>query len=204
MSANTALITDAAKLATRQTLSDYSAGVFAHTTGDWTKHNVVRIHEVAYSDSAGHTDTLHTLRLVATQFASGVETELVLAVPVNATGESVQVTSGPLITVQPVSQSVVTGTTVRFVVGAISDTTMSFQWYKDGTALTGQTASQLVLPKVTSANAGSYYVTVSNVNGSATSATATLAVAAGTISFDEGGSGFDILGAATFPFSAFF
>lgn len=201
MSANTALITDAAKLATRQTLSDYSAGVYAHTTGDWGKHNVVRVHDTAYVDSAAQTDTLETLRLLLTD-ADG--NDIAIALPVNATGQSVQITSGPLIAVQPATQTVVNGTTVRFTVGVVSDTPVTYQWYKGGVALPGQTASILVLPKVTSAQAGSYSVAVTNVNGTVMSASAILTVAGGVIEFDEGGSGFDIIGAVTFPFSSFF
>lgn len=199
MSANTALITDAAKTAARQTLSDYSAGVFAHTTGDWAKHNVVRIHDVIFTDAAGHTDALKTLRILATLNTN----DLAIGIPANATGEDVELTSGPIITVQPASITVITGSTARFTVGAISDSTITYQWYKGGVALPGQTASQLVIPAATTANDGAYHVVVTNDDGSTTSATATLAVASGTLDFDAEGSGFDIIGFLTFPFSIF-
>lgn len=200
MSANTALITDAAKVAARQTLADYSAGVFAHTTGDWGKHNVVRVYDQVFQDQAGHNSTVATLRILATLGT----TDLAIALPVNPTGQDVQLTSAPIITVQPSNVSVGTGGTARFVVGAISDTALTYQWYKDGAALSGQTAGQLVIPQATSANAGSYYVVVTNVNGSTQSAIASLVVASGSIDFEEDGSGFDFIGFVTFPFSSFF
>jgi hypothetical protein len=43
-----------------------------------------------------------------------------------------------------------------------SPTSVSFQWYKDGTKLTGQTSSNLILLNVQSAQAGKYFVEASN------------------------------------------
>jgi hypothetical protein len=213
MRAEAALLTDAAKLASAQTLSEYSAGVFAHITGDWGGHNVSNVYEQPFNDYAGHTCAPSSLRLEISSAAPTEDVataEIVVILPATPTGAST-LTSVPIITLQPQSQSVVTGTTVRFVVGAISDTSMTYQWSKGvpgrdatgqaitvWTAISGATAVQLVLPKVTGKDAGNYAVTVSNAHGSAASAAATLVVVAGSIRWDQGGDGFDIIGLGKF------
>ncbi len=82
------------------------------------------------------------------------------------------------ITTQPASQIVNEGSTVQMIVAATGSGTLSYQWYRNGTALSGATASSLSLSNVTSNNAGSYYAVVRNASSSATSSTATLSVMA--------------------------
>lgn len=53
---------------------------------------------------------------------------------------------------------------------------LSYQWYRDGVAVSGATSSNLNLGNVAQQDAGSYYCVVSNSVGSDSSATATLAV----------------------------
>lgn len=194
---NSALITDAAKTATRQTLSDYSAGVFAHTTGDWAKHNVVKVYAQPFSDAAAHTVTVSTLRILATQ--AGVD--VAIALPINPSGQDVLLTSPPIITVQPASRSFQLGTVGRFAVGAISDTALSYQWYKADVLMSGQVNSQLVIPSVSAADVASYTVIVTNAYGSVTSAPALLSVSSGVGSSEDGG--FDPLDIIFAPFSFF-
>ena len=86
--------------------------------------------------------------------------------------------SGPALTTQPSSQTVVTGTTVVFnVVAAPSANAPTYQWQFNGTPITGATSARLVIPGVTSANVGSYLATVSNSGGSTVTTPATLALA---------------------------
>jgi len=87
----------------------------------------------------------------------------------------------PSISTQPASLSVTSGQNASFSVSASGSATLSYQWYKDGSALTGATASSLSLSAVSSTNAGSYTVKVSNSAGSATSSAATLSVTAATV-----------------------
>jgi hypothetical protein len=83
----------------------------------------------------------------------------------------------PIILVQPLSLSVLNLDIASFTVVASSLTTMTYQWYKDGTAVPGATSSTLSLVSVTSADAGNYVVKVTNAGGTVTSSTATLSVA---------------------------
>ncbi|MBS0631586.1 MAG: immunoglobulin domain-containing protein [Verrucomicrobia bacterium] len=82
----------------------------------------------------------------------------------------------PLILDQPVGQRAVLGGRVDFHVSATGTGTIAYQWKKDGTNVTGGTAADLSLTGLTAADAGSYSVTVSTTNPSAsvTSSAATL------------------------------
>lgn len=82
----------------------------------------------------------------------------------------------PSIVSNPLSQSVTAGGNVTLTVSVSGSPTLSYQWRKNGVVLSGATTPTLALVNVQSANAGSYDVVVSNANGTATSAAATLAV----------------------------
>jgi hypothetical protein len=88
--------------------------------------------------------------------------------------------SPPGITSQPANVSVVAGGTATFSVAAVGSLPLTYQWRKDGAALSGATNSTLTLSNVQSANAGGYTVVVSNSLGSTTSNTATLTLSPGT------------------------
>lgn len=82
----------------------------------------------------------------------------------------------PTITVQPVSQSVASGGDAIFSVSATGTPALTYQWYKNGVAMSGKTSSVLSLTGVTSGDAANYTVKVTNAYGSATSSAATLTV----------------------------
>jgi hypothetical protein len=82
----------------------------------------------------------------------------------------------PSIITQPSSLSGFAGATVSFLVGSRGVQPLSYQWFFNGVFLPGQTQRTLTLTGITSENAGSYYAVVSNVFGTASSASATLEV----------------------------
>lgn len=90
----------------------------------------------------------------------------------------------PLITTQPHSQTNYVGSTVHFTVAATdnSNPPLSYQWRKNGGNLsdtghiTGSTNTTLTISNVTTNDAGSYDVVVSNPVGPSPSDTATLTV----------------------------
>ncbi len=82
------------------------------------------------------------------------------------------------ITSQPASQTLNEGSTASMSVAATGTAPISYQWYYNGSAISGATASTLSLSALTSAKAGSYYAIVKNGGSSATSSTATLSVTA--------------------------
>jgi len=82
----------------------------------------------------------------------------------------------PVITNQPLSQSVPPVTQVTFRVGATGFPGPTYQWRFNGTNMAGRTSSTLVLNNVQLPNAGDYSVLLSNVAGVVTSRVATLTV----------------------------
>ncbi|MBO0724436.1 MAG: immunoglobulin domain-containing protein, partial [Blastocatellia bacterium] len=84
----------------------------------------------------------------------------------------------PFIRSQLVSQTASAGQDVVFAVGAAGSPAPAYQWFKDGVAIPGATGPTLLIPAVQANAAGDYTVVVNNSAGSATSAPATLTVAA--------------------------
>ncbi len=94
--------------------------------------------------------------------------------PLGITIQSASV-APPVIVKSPVSQSIVTGSTVAFEVTA-TGTGLSYQWFRDGQAVQGATSSLLLLRNTTPAQAGNYTAVVSNAGGQQTSAVAQLSL----------------------------
>jgi hypothetical protein len=82
----------------------------------------------------------------------------------------------PEILTQPISQKVAEGETVTFVAAARGTAPLSYQWYKDGLLLPGQTSLTLTLTGVTTADSGNYTLSVSNPVGRVVSIPANLSV----------------------------
>jgi hypothetical protein len=86
----------------------------------------------------------------------------------------------PVITSQPVSQTVTVGQPATFNVTATGTGPLTYQWFDNGTAITGATSSSYTTPAAAStANGSVFTVTVSNASGTVTSNPATLTVSAG-------------------------
>ena len=82
----------------------------------------------------------------------------------------------PTILSQPASVTVTAGSAAAFAITASSATPMTYQWRKNGVAISGATAATLTFGSATTADAASYSVVVSNSGGSVTSANAVLTV----------------------------
>ena len=87
------------------------------------------------------------------------------------------VNTAPAITSQPVSRSVTAGQTAAFSVTATGTAPMSYQWRKNGSNISGATASSYTTPATTTADNGAQFsVRVTNSVSSVTSNAATLTV----------------------------
>jgi hypothetical protein len=83
----------------------------------------------------------------------------------------------PSITTQPASQTVIVGQTATFSVTGSGTAPLSYQWRRNGTAISGATSASYITPPTTISDSGSQFtVTVSNSTGSVTSDAATLTV----------------------------
>ena len=86
------------------------------------------------------------------------------------------VTLPPLITTQPTSQTGVADRPITLGVVANSAGPLTYQWYFRDTVVTGAPGNTLSFAKAQPSNAGPYFVVVSNVAGTMTSATANLSI----------------------------
>lgn len=95
-----------------------------------------------------------------------------------STAASLSLNQAAAITEHPVSRDVSEGSNALFTVQASGTATLVYQWRKDGVDIDGENGSQLLISSVTSDDAGSYDVVVSNGGGQVVSNSATLTVSA--------------------------
>ncbi len=86
------------------------------------------------------------------------------------------VNAPPIITTQPTNQTVLVGSNVVFVVGAIGTAPLRYQWRFNTADLTGETSASLSIMNAQTNRAGNYAVVVTNAFGAVTSAVAVLTV----------------------------
>ena len=91
----------------------------------------------------------------AYRVSDGTNTNTIAIVSITVSAVPITVTSAPT------NQSVCVGDTVTFGVTA-TGTAITYQWRKNGTAITGQTNTTLILTNVTAADAATYSVKLSN------------------------------------------
>src|SRR5258706_5386319 len=107
-------------------------------------------------------------------FASGP------SIVVSLSGAGVQ--AQPIVTIQPASETVITGQTATFSASVSGATPVGYQWKKNGAAISGATAASYTTPPTTTSdNAAQFIVTVSTATGSVSSNPATLTVMAGVV-----------------------
>ena len=83
---------------------------------------------------------------------------------------------GLAILAQPTNQTVVQGSNATFSVTAAGMSPLHYQWYSNSAAINGATYATLTLNNVQTNYSGNYFVVVTNVLGSVTSATVALTV----------------------------
>ncbi len=103
---------------------------------------------------------------------------VVVSNPVGSVSSSsaLTVVAPPVITVPPVSEGVIVGNVASFSVVNTGTAPFNYQWYKGIKVVSGATNSTFNIAAVTTNNAGSYFVVITNFAGSVTSTVATLSV----------------------------
>ena len=139
-------------------------------TYQWTKNGTL----ISGASSASYTTPPTVASDNNAQFSVTV-TNSVNSVPSNAATLTVNVP--PSISTQPVSQTIAVGQTATFSVTATGTGTLTYQWKKNGTAISGATSASYTTPAAAAADNGtSFTVTVTGTGGSVTSSAATLTV----------------------------
>lgn len=122
----------------------------------------LNILNVQNSDAASYTV------LVSNPYGSVLSAVATLAI----TGALIPIT----ITLQPISVVGVAGGDYEFVVAATGSATITYQWRKDGTPISGEVSATLSLANVDSGDEADYDVVLTNGAGSVTSNVATLSL----------------------------
>ncbi len=139
-------------------------GLTKVASNDDEERGVIRTSKLSFTPTAG------TTYAIAVDGWDGSYGQATLTLTLGAaTG------TAPIITAGPANQSVTLGGAVSFSVTASGDPS-GYQWYFNGSPITGATTSTHTLNNVAATDAGSYRVNATNASGSATSSSATLTV----------------------------
>lgn len=102
-------------------------------------------------------------------------------------------TIAPSVTTPPASCTVISGQTATFTVAATGTAPLTYQWRKNGTAITGATLSSYATPATTASDNGAQFtVVVGNSAGSATSMAAVLTVNSPTSQLNSSSTSLDL------------
>ena len=153
---------------TTLTLTSLASGV-PTPTYQWYKGTdpIPGATSATYSVSSTAASDAGSYKVVATN-SQGSATSNIVTVTVN--------TAAPAITTPPAPVTVNVGSTINLSVSATGLPAPTYQWYKGTDPIPGATASSYSVASATTANAGSYTVTVTNPYGSVTSDPVTVTV----------------------------
>ncbi|PYU57068.1 MAG: hypothetical protein DMG56_22905, partial [Acidobacteria bacterium] len=150
----------------------------APLTYQWKKNNVAisGATSSAYTTAATISSDNGAQFTVVVSNAAGSATSSAAMLTVSAAAVA------PSITMQPLSQTVTAGQPASFSVTAAGTAPLSYQWNKNGAAISGATSSTYATAATTSSDNGAQFtVVVSNAAGSATSSAAMLTVSAAAV-----------------------
>jgi hypothetical protein len=126
---------------------------------------------------AGATNSTYTIPSAQTADAGSYSVVVSnVAGSVTSSAATLSVKIPPTITTQPVSATVTAGKNAAFRVVASGSSTLTYQWYFNGDAISGAGSATYTVTAAQSANVGAYSVVVGNAVGSVTSTSATLTV----------------------------
>jgi len=127
--------------------------------------------------------TAATYTIARAQAANAGSYDVVITNSVGSTtsaGITLTVTAlitGPTITTHPQSASLAAGGSVTLTAAATGTGTLTYQWYKNGVAITGATGASLTLADVQLADVASYTVGITDVTGTSNSRAAAVGIA---------------------------
>jgi hypothetical protein len=161
---------------TNQTVCESSPATFSVTaTGaglsyQWRKNG---------SNIAGATSSSYNIA-AATSANAGSYDVVITSSCGTLTSQAATLTVNPatMITTQPANQSASAGQSVTFSVTA-SGASLTYQWRKNGAAISGATASSYTIASVAAGDAGNYDVVVTGSCGAVTSSVAALTISSG-------------------------
>lgn len=147
----------------------------------WLKGGIGLTNGVKFS---GVNSNILSIATIATTDAGNYSVAITnLAGSITSSVAALTVVSSPTIVTPPASQTVAAGASASFTVTAAGSTPLAYRWLKntapltDGGNVSGSATATLTLSSISTTDAASYSVSVSNNLGSVTSSAATLTVA---------------------------
>ena len=128
---------------------------------------------------SGATAASYTVASATTADAGSYTVVVSNGIGSNATSDAALVTVNvvaPTVSAAPVSATVVYGNSATLIASYTGSQPRTYQWYKDGNAITGATSASYTISSATLAEAGGYHVVVTNSAGNAISTAATITV----------------------------
>ncbi len=154
------------------TFSVTAAGT-APLTYQWSQNGTA----ISGATASSYTTPAETTSASGTQFTVTVTNSVGNVTSSAATLTVNPAPVAPSITTQPSSVTITAGQTATFSVTATGTAPLTYQWKKNGTAISGATATSYTTPAETTADNGAQFtVAVSNSTGTVTSNAATLTV----------------------------
>jgi hypothetical protein len=142
-------------------------------TGGYASFLVVQEHRWNYSADLTNVRTTGDIQSAGLVITSKEKTGAGARLLAVQTGSA---STAPVILNQPQDQSLNLGDTISLSVTTDGSTSVAYQWKKDGVAIAGASGPVLVITSIGLTDAGSYTCSVSNLYGTSTSATATVAI----------------------------
>jgi len=125
---------------------------------------------------AGQANGVYPFTFQATKAGYTSSTPVTRSVEVNQPATPTAPAGSPTFLAQPTALASTVGTVANFSVTTRGEDPLSYQWRFNGVSLSGATNASLTLPAITSAQAGSYSVAITNRLGATTSLAVPLVV----------------------------
>ena len=129
-----------------------------------------------FTISSGFIDGTNALDFVVNNAGAGANPTAFRAEISGAAQVTVPPGTPPSIITHPASRTTGIGDSASFTVSALGSQPLTYQWFLNGSPVSGATNSILTITGASSDNAGTYFVTVTNAFGGAVSSNSTLSV----------------------------
>lgn len=110
----------------------------------------------------GATSSTYTTGTPGVYTAIATNTLNATTTTLSSSAATLTIVNPPTITTQPIGSSILVNNPLTLTVSATGSGTLTYQWFKNGSPISGATSSTYTVSSVATSNAGTYYCVVSN------------------------------------------